>query len=149
MVARLLPGGSMAHKWNVHISGTQQDILDALSSDLFAKIVQRAWPGACLRKKLCCDCGEPARQRCHAAAHPRPAVLAGALTRLGCLPGKQPGTVLLRDLVREFLQGHTGAASLSFKCEACHAAEPSSRGRKAAPGLREAPRQPPKRRRQH
>lgn len=124
MVARLLPGGSMAHKWNVHISGTQQDILDALCSDLFTKIVQRAWPGARLRKAACCQCGQPASERCHAAAHPRPVVLAAALTKLGCPPGAQAGTVLLRDLVREFLQGHTGAASLSFKCRTCHAAEP-------------------------
>ena len=106
-------------KWETIIVDTTHDkFIKDCGSNIFTNLVKDFFTKTYLSKHKC-ECGKPAKERCHGVGEERPLLLRKALEKV------YPDTsqkVKLRTIIEAFIELHIDT-NLAFKCTDCHRQE--------------------------
>jgi hypothetical protein len=116
-------------KWNTKIVETShKDFIEDFFSNVFTNFILWAFTKAYLKKHPCSECKEPSEERCHGLGEERPILMKRALERVWPDTSK---AICIREILIGFLEEHK-TTKFTFKCKACHRAEPKAPRRSKA-----------------
>jgi hypothetical protein len=116
-------------KWNTNVIETShKDFIEDFFSNVFTNFILWAFTKAYLKKHPCSECKEPSEERCHGLGEERPILMKRALERVWPDTSK---AICIREILIAFLEEHK-TTKFTFKCKACHKAEPKAPRRSKA-----------------
>jgi hypothetical protein len=116
-------------KWNTKIVETShKDFIEDFFSNVFTNFILWTFTKAYLKKHPCSECKEPSEERCHGLGEERPILMKRALERVWPDTSK---AICIREILIAFLEEHK-TTKFTFKCKACHRAEPKAPRRSKA-----------------
>jgi hypothetical protein len=120
---------AQTEKWNSKLIDTShENFIEDFFNNVFTNFILWAFTKAYLKKHPCSECNEPSKERCHGIGEERPILIKRALERVWPDTSKP---ICMRDILIAFLEEHK-TTKFTFKCKACHKAEPKAPRRSKA-----------------